>query len=60
MRYGVPGYLDEGSLCVNFTDGSVIYLDENHEFHREDGPAIVWSNGTVEYYQDGLRNNLTK
>jgi hypothetical protein len=60
MWNGVPGYLDDGSLSVHFTDGSVIYLDEDHEFHREDGPAIIRSNGTVEYYQDGLRNNLTK
>jgi len=60
VKNGVRGYLNDKALTINFDDGSVIYLDEDHEFHREEGPAIVWANGTVEYYQDGLRNNQRK
>ena len=29
---------------------------KNDEFHREDGPAIEWSNGYKEYYINGKRH----
>lgn len=29
------------------------YRNEYHERHREDGPAVIYSNGLVEYWQNG-------
>jgi hypothetical protein len=54
MRNGVPGYLEEGRIA--FTDGSVIRLNCRHEFHNESGePAIVWADGTKEWYVEGYK-----
>ena len=32
------------------------YRNEKGELHRTDGPAIEWSNGTKEWYVNGLRH----
>ena len=37
-------------------DGTIRYYNENNEFHREDGPAIEFTNGYKEWYKDGLRH----
>ena len=29
---------------------------QNGKYHRMDGPAIIWSNGTKEWYQNGKRH----
>ena len=31
----------------------VRYTDEHGELHRDDGPAVMWPNGTQEWYQHG-------
>jgi hypothetical protein len=33
--------------------GTIVYHNENGKLHREDGPAVIWSNGTVEYWKNG-------
>ena len=33
--------------------GEPIYLDENNLLHRENGPALVHSEGTIAYYRHG-------
>ena len=33
-----------------------IYLDTKGRLHRDDGPAIVWSSGTKQWYQHGERH----
>lgn len=33
--------------------GNLFWLNEKHEFHREDGPAIEWVNGNKEWYING-------
>ena len=30
-------------------DGREVWLDENGEFHREDGPAVIWPKGEMIY-----------
>ena len=34
-------------------DGTILYYNENNEFHREDGPAIEFTNGYKEWYKNG-------
>jgi hypothetical protein len=56
-KNGVLGYLKKttkGTNIIKFTDGSVIFLNEEHQIHA-DGfkPAIVWADGTKEWYDDG-------
>jgi hypothetical protein len=53
-KNGVNGYLEEGRIA--FTDGSVIRLDEKERFHANasgNEPAIVWADGTKEWYEHG-------
>jgi hypothetical protein len=33
--------------------GDIFWYDDARRFHRENGPAIIWSNGDIEYYQHG-------
>ena len=36
--------------------GNRFYYNSAGKWHRENGPAIVWSNGTKIWYQNGLRH----
>lgn len=36
-------------------DGNVKWY-KNDKYHREDGPALEWSNLTTEWYVDGIRH----
>ena len=36
--------------------GNRFYYSSNGEFHRIDGPAVEWGNGTKRWYQNGLRH----
>lgn len=31
-----------------------MYVNENDQFHRLDGPAILWSSGSRSWFRDGL------
>jgi hypothetical protein len=33
-----------------------IYYTENDSLHRKDGPAIVWENGSQEWFINGVRH----
>lgn len=35
-----------------------IWTNEKMEFHREDGPAVVWENGCKNYYVNGKLHRL--
>ena len=35
--------------------GTIYYENENGDFHREDGPAFEYSDGSVEYYLKGKK-----
>ena len=37
-------------------DGNRFHYNSAGKWHRENGPAIVWSNGTKIWYQNGLRH----
>ena len=37
-------------------DGNRFYCNSNGEFHRIDGPAVEWGNGTKRWFQNGLRH----
>jgi hypothetical protein len=36
--------------------GTKYWRNDNGDFHREDGPAIEWTNGDKEWYIDGKRH----
>ena len=42
---------------VKWRDGTITYL-ENGKWHREDGPASIWSNGYQSWHFEGLLHNL--
>ena len=42
---------------VEYSSGNIHYF-LNREFHREDGPAIIYKNGALRYYLND--NNITK
>lgn len=39
------------------TEGT-FYLDDDGNYHRTDGPAIVWKSGSLEWYINGHRHRL--
>lgn len=34
--------------------GSIYYENESGQYHREDGPAIEWTNGDKSWYLNGM------
>jgi hypothetical protein len=34
-------------------DGNKEWYNENGQFHRDDGPAIEWADGSKTWYQNG-------
>lgn len=44
------------NTCASYEcSGYVIvrYRNKNNQLHREDGPAVIWSNGDKYWYLDG-------
>lgn len=41
---------------VEIENGTKIWRNEKGLFHRDDGPAIEFSDGTKEWYKDGMRH----
>ena len=39
--------------------GTQQWRDANNRLHREDGPALIYADGSTEWYYDGLRHCLT-
>jgi len=37
-------------------DGDEIWRNERGEFHRTDGPAVIWKDGTEFWYQNDLQH----
>ena len=44
--------------CRVGTDGTVHYYNAQGKLHRVHGPAVEYSNGRREWYQNGLRHRL--
>lgn len=38
-----------------YYDGTIEYLNEDGELHREDGPAAVWYSGEIWWFLNGER-----
>lgn len=34
------------------------FLDDNHKLHRDNGPALIWNDGSVEWWQHGRRHRV--
>ena len=47
-----------GSILDITKHGNKRWLDQNNRLHREDGPAVIRKNGTIEYYIHGQRHRL--
>lgn len=35
-----------------------IFINRNGDLHKDDGPAVIYQDGTVEFYQNGRLHNL--
>ena len=55
---GVTPHPTGGYVRVYRTTDVVIYLDTSVRKHRFDGPAVEWTNGTREWWINGLLNRL--
>jgi hypothetical protein len=49
--------LSDGNYMVKLNNGLIKYYDKNGEFHREDGPAVLYSNGDKQWYRHGKLTN---
>ena len=38
--------------------GTRRYYNSADQLHRTNGPAVEWSNGTMSWYQNGLRHRI--
>ena len=38
------------------SNGTKRWFNSEGKIHRENGPAVIWTDGTVCYYQDGKRH----
>jgi len=43
----------EKPYCVEYRDGNKFWL-VNNKFHQEDGPAIIYPDGSICWYLNGL------
>jgi hypothetical protein len=41
---------------VTVEDGTTTWFDSHGNYHRDDGPALVWANGDKLWYQHGNRH----
>jgi hypothetical protein len=39
-------------------DGTQFWYNAEGWLHREDGPAVIWTDGDEEWYQDGLLHRM--
>jgi hypothetical protein len=44
------------SIKNTLENGTVKYLNKDGLLHKEDGPAIIWNDGSVEWFFDGRRH----
>lgn len=51
----VPEAYDHFRRCSR---GEVRYFDRHNRLHRADGPAVVWPDGTTEWWRDGFRHRV--
>jgi len=53
----LPGPVSNApQVMINPVTGTRRYFNQHNLLHRTDGPAIVWDNGSKEWYQNGLRH----
>ena len=43
-----------------YDDGTIEYLNEDGEIHREDGPAAVWYSGEIWWFLNGERLSFSE
>lgn len=46
-------------ISVKNANGDLFWI-QNHQYHREDGAAIVRAGGTMEYWYRGVRIKISK
>lgn len=60
---------EDGDIRYTFTDGSyiriwgdntILWFDFDDNYHRNDGPAVIWPNGSVGYYLDYIEYTKEK
>ena len=52
-----PGRTDGGPTCIDQVGTQYWEKEYTHNFHRdEDLPAVIFANGTMEWYKDGKRH----
>lgn len=46
-------------IVVTYDDGTIVHYDQERHFHREDGPAVAYPDGTYFWYNHGERHCLS-
>ncbi|MYM40148.1 hypothetical protein [Duganella qianjiadongensis] len=41
---------------INVSESGDLFIVRNEKLHCEDGPAIIWSDGSYEWYLNGLKH----
>lgn len=49
-------YLPDGGHIQKYSDGNIYYYNKHRDYHREDGPAIMYTDGSKYWYQNGKRH----
>jgi hypothetical protein len=44
--------------CVTKKGYRIEYRNKNKQFHNEDGPAIIWDSGDMEWFNNGILHRL--
>jgi len=56
LKPGNVYLLPHGAYVKKSAMGGLYWYDKNHNFHREDGPAIEYGNGDKDWYIRGMRH----
>jgi len=46
--------------CIEFSNGTKKFMNYYRELHREDGPAIIWEDGTKNWFLNGMQYSFEK
>lgn len=54
------GYEQQRSSMIKktFSSGTTIWFNDEGRIHRDDGPAVEWAHGVIEWRQNGLLHRL--
>ena len=54
IEYNEKQFLAKMNLPVIDEKGNKFWYNEDGKYHREDGPAVIWNDGSKTWYKNGL------